>query len=136
MPSDYDPLLAKLIAYGADRAETLARLKRALDELQVTGIRTNAGLFLKILAEDDFRNGMMHTRWLDERLASLLAPRPQETSGGDLEIEAAMIAAALWHASQSSQSSQSGSANTQAESVSRWRDEARREQVSRTPERE
>ena len=57
VPSDYDPLLAKLIAYGADRAETLARLKRALDELQVTGIRTNAGLFLKILAEDDFRNG-------------------------------------------------------------------------------
>ena len=47
VPSDYDPLLAKLIAYGADRAETLARLKRALDELQVTGIRTNAGLFLK-----------------------------------------------------------------------------------------
>jgi acetyl-CoA carboxylase, biotin carboxylase subunit len=130
VPSDYDPLLAKLIAYGADRAETLARLKRALDELQVTGIRTNAELFLKILAENDFRNGAMHTRWLDERLASLLAPRPQETSGGDLGIEAATIAAALWHASQSSP------ANPQTEPVSRWRDEARREQVSRTPERE
>ena len=136
VPSDYDPLLAKLIAYGADRAETLARLKRALDELQVTGIRTNAGLFLKILAEDDFRNGRMHTRWLDERLASLLASHAQDTSGGDLEIEAVMIAAALWHTSQSSQSGHSGPANPPAEPVWRWRDEARREQISRTPERE
>jgi len=133
VPSDYDPLLAKLIAYGADRAETMGRLKRAMDELQVTGIRTNAVLFLKILAENDFGNGAMHTRWLDERLASLLAPHAQETSGGDLEIEAAMIAAALWH---TSQSSQSGPANPQAQPVSRWRDEARREQVSRTPGRE
>jgi acetyl-CoA carboxylase biotin carboxylase subunit len=129
VPSDYDPLLAKLIAYGADRAETLARLHRALEELQVTGIRTNTALFEKILSEDDFRNGTIHTRWLDERLASLLPSRAQETSGDNLEREAAMIGAALWHVAQSS------AANLQAAFVSRWREEARREQVSRTPER-
>ena len=78
----------------------------------------------------------MHTRWLDERLASLLASHAQETSGGDLEIEAAMIAAALWHTSQSSQSGHSALPILQQSPSARWRDEARREQISRAPERE
>jgi len=127
VPSDYDPLLAKLIAWGADRAETLARLKRALEELEVMGIRTNTALFQRILSESDFHNGAIHTRWLDERLAALVAPRAASEAP---EREAAMIAAALWHVGQS------GPANDQcAQPVSRWREEGRREQISRTPDR-
>lgn len=132
MPGDYDPLLAKLIASGASRTEAIARLQRALSEFQITGIRTNTVLFEKILADADFQEGAIHTRWLDERLASLLPARlsdadsPSET----LETKVAMIAAVLWHVSQAK------SANEEpAQSVSRWRDDGRRKQISRTPDR-
>ena len=51
---EYDPLLSKLIAWGNSREETIARLRRALDEYTITGIRTNVGLFRRILAEPEF----------------------------------------------------------------------------------
>jgi acetyl-CoA carboxylase, biotin carboxylase subunit len=132
VPSEYDPLLAKLIAWGADRAETLARLQRALEELEIAGIRTNTALFQKILAAANFQKGAIHTRWLDERLASLLAARaPDADSRGEaLERKVAMIAAALWHVGQAKPGSEHP-----AQSVSRWREDGRREQVSRTPDR-
>jgi len=132
VPGDYDPLLAKLIAWGADRAETLARLTRALDEMEIVGIRTNTALFRRILAEADFQNGAVHTRWLHERLASLLAPREKDADsrGEALEIRVAMIAAALWHAAQAKFASEQP-----AQPASRWRDDGRREQISRIPDR-
>jgi acetyl-CoA carboxylase, biotin carboxylase subunit len=132
VPGDYDPLLAKLIACGADRAETIARLRRALEELQVVGIRSNTALFQKILAEAEFTEGAIHTRWLDERLPSLLDKRVPIAPSGDelLEMEAAMIAAAIW------QAGQSRSSDVQpAQPVSRWREDGRREQISRVLER-
>lgn len=132
VPGDYDPLLAKLISWGADRAETLARLGRALEEFQIAGIRTNTALFQKILAEPSFQKGAIHTRWLDERLPFLLPPRARdaEPAAETLESRVAMIAAALW------QGSQSWPANDHApQPASRWREDGRRDQISRTPDR-
>lgn len=132
VPGEYDPLLAKLIAWGADRGETLARLGRALEELTIAGIRTNTVLFQKILSDPDFKCGAIHTRWLDEHLASLLPARAKDpnAAGGTLETNVAMIAAALWHASQAK------SADAQpAQPISRWREDGRREQISRKPDR-
>ena len=73
VPGDYDPMLGKLIAWGADRTEAVARLRGALQEFDVAGIRTNTRLFLNILQDDEFLRGDIHTRWLDERLGSLVA---------------------------------------------------------------
>jgi acetyl-CoA carboxylase biotin carboxylase subunit len=131
VPGEYDPLLAKLIAWGADRAETLARLERALEEMQIAGIRTNTALSQTILADGDFQNGAIHTRWLDERLVSLLPASAKDGSATDEtpEIKVAMIAAALWHVSQATIAAQ-----TAPQPTSRWRDDARREQISRTPD--
>src|SRR5579863_8221531 len=132
VPGDYDPLLAKLIASGGSRAEVIARLQRALSELEIAGIRTNTVLFEKILADPDFQKGAIHTTWLDERLASLLPARVSDADSASeaLEIKVAMIAAALWHVGQTK------SANEEpAQSVSRWRDDGRREQISRTTDR-
>jgi acetyl/propionyl-CoA carboxylase alpha subunit len=69
VPNDYDPLLAKLIAWGNSREETIARLRRALEESTITGIKTNVGLFRRLLTEPDFLRGDVHTKWLDELLA-------------------------------------------------------------------
>ncbi len=126
VPNEYDPLLSKLIAWGNSREETIARLRRALDEYTVTGIKTNAGLFRRILTEPDFLRGEIHTTWLDQLLTRKKHLAPQE-SGAE---EAATIAAALWQYSQSQKNAAPSSAQVEP---SRWKQEARRDQLDRTP---
>jgi acetyl-CoA carboxylase, biotin carboxylase subunit len=123
VPNDYDPLLSKLIAWGNSREETVARLRRALEEYAITGIKTNAGLFRRILAEPDFLRGEIHTKWLDELLTRGGHP---EAPGESRVEDAAAIAAAVWQAQQASR----GAAMTAtANGESRWKMEGRREQV-------
>jgi acetyl-CoA carboxylase biotin carboxylase subunit len=125
VPVEYDPLLSKLIAWGNSREETIARLRRALDEYTITGIKTNVGLFRRILTEPEFLNGDIHTKWLDELLAR---PRPPVvTPTGETE-QAMAIAAAIWQGS----SSRPDQGEAQ-ERPSRWKMEGRREQLDRTP---
>jgi acetyl-CoA carboxylase biotin carboxylase subunit len=135
VPNDYDPLLSKLIAWGNSREETIARLRRALDEYTITGIRTNAGLFRRILEEPEFLRGEIHTRWLDELLrrprpTSSISPANQGADSNQAR-EAASIAAAVWQANQSA--AQAPAADSNKESVSRWKLEGRRGQLDRTP---
>ena len=68
VPLDYDPLLAKLIGYGPDRRQAIARLARALPEYFVAGIKTNLGLFRRILADETFQSGKIDTEFLDRLL--------------------------------------------------------------------
>ena len=68
VPMDYDPLLAKLIGYGSDRDEAIARLTRALGEYFVGGIKTNLSLFRRILADADFCAAKLDTGFLDRML--------------------------------------------------------------------
>jgi acetyl-CoA carboxylase biotin carboxylase subunit len=132
VPNDYDPLLSKLIAWGNSREETIARLRRALDEYTITGIRTNAGLFRRILEEPEFLRGEIHTRWLDEllRRPRATSSSPQPSAVDDSEVAAA-IAAAVWQANQSV--AQAPAASSDRESASRWKLEGRREQLDRMP---
>jgi acetyl-CoA carboxylase, biotin carboxylase subunit len=130
VPNDYDPMLGKLIAWGSDRNEAIARLKRALAEYYASGIKTNVSLFRRILASEDFVAAAIYTRWLDDFLK-----RPaEELAIDDTARDAALIATALWHRSQAgSKRSSAGPAEPVGESVSRWRGESRREQVAREP---
>ena len=70
----YDPLLAKLVAYGRTRDEALARLRRALDETRVLGVRTNLRFLRWLLAQPAMRDGEMRT----DTLAQLALPPPAE----------------------------------------------------------
>jgi acetyl-CoA carboxylase, biotin carboxylase subunit len=126
VPNDYDPLLSKLIAWGNSREETIARLRRALDEYTVTGIKTNAGLFRRILADPEFLRADIHTTWLDELLRRPNRVEEQQGSAADV----AAIAAAFWHATQSASAANTSSAE---QSASRWKLEGRRKQLDRTP---
>ncbi len=69
VPIDYDPLLAKLVAYGENREQAIQRLQRALTEYFVGGIKTNVSLFRRILKDPDFRAGTLDTGFLDRLLA-------------------------------------------------------------------
>ena len=62
VPLDYDPLLAKLIAYGENREQVIKRLRRALTEYFIGGIKTNISLFRRILQHPDFEAGKRRYR--------------------------------------------------------------------------
>ena len=64
----YDPMLAKLIAFGNDRGSAIARLNRALEECVIDGVRTNLPLLLWIARDAAFRAGETTTSFLDRRL--------------------------------------------------------------------
>src|SRR5277367_538601 len=135
VPNDYDPMLAKLIAWGDDRAEAISRLQRALDEYYASGIKTNISLFRRILATKDFQNGDIYTRWLDDYLRdSPHQAAPPATSTLSRAERAALFAAALWHTSKTAASGSSRPTPNAPES-SRWKADGRREQLDREPSR-
>ena len=70
IPSNYDSLIAKLIVHGADRAECIARLCRALEEFVVDGVDTTLPLHRRILSEPAFREGKYDIHWLEQLLAN------------------------------------------------------------------
>ncbi|WP_194395549.1 acetyl/propionyl/methylcrotonyl-CoA carboxylase subunit alpha [Microbacterium atlanticum] len=63
--ADYDPMIAKVIAHGDDRATALDRLDAALSETVVLGLDTNIGFLRALLAEDEVRSGDMDTGLID-----------------------------------------------------------------------
>ena len=128
VPTEYDPLLGKLIAWGRDRGEAIARLQRALAEYAVTGIKTNAALFRDILSDPEFIRGEMFTRWLDERIPHLRENR-KNTAGRDPAAENAAILAALLH--HLDKNDATNAAAHSAEPLSIWKREARLEQLDR-----
>jgi acetyl-CoA carboxylase biotin carboxylase subunit len=70
VPPFYDSLLAKLIAHGRDRADATARLREALAAFQVEGVATTIGFHRRLIDHPDFVAGRVHTRWVEEELAS------------------------------------------------------------------
>jgi acetyl-CoA/propionyl-CoA carboxylase biotin carboxyl carrier protein len=84
----YDPMLAKVIAHGPDRATALNRLDRALATFDLVGVTTNAAFTRTLLARDDVRAGEQDTGLLERVLADLPTAPPDDL------VPAAMLAAA------------------------------------------
>ena len=87
VPPDYDPMLAKVIAWGTTRDEALGRLDRALSETSVLGVRTNTEYLRALLADPDVRAGRLDTTLIERRLPDLAFRHPDA---------ALLCAAALW----------------------------------------
>ena len=68
VPPHYDSLIAKVVSYGEDRDTALRRMKQALDELVVDGIRTNADLHRKLVRDAGFREGGVNIHYLEQWL--------------------------------------------------------------------
>ncbi|WP_326958028.1 acetyl-CoA carboxylase biotin carboxylase subunit [Amycolatopsis sp. NBC_01286] len=71
--SNYDPMLAKVIAWGPDRAAALHRLDRALADTAVLGVGTNTAFLRGLLADEDVRSGRLDTELVDRRLSTLVS---------------------------------------------------------------
>jgi len=89
VPTDYDPLLAKVIAYGRDRIEAIARMRRALEEMRVSGVPTSLAFHRSALFHQDFVTGRYDTGFI-EHWDARIAP---ELSAG--ATSAAALAAVL-----------------------------------------
>ena len=72
----YDPMLAKMIAYGADRAEAIGKLYRALSGTEVTGVATNRRFLRSIVGHPAFAAGEVDTGFIPRHAADLKAPSP------------------------------------------------------------
>ena len=65
VPTEYDPLLAKVITYGGDRIEAIARMRRALEEMRVSGVPTSLAFHRSALFQQDFITGRYDTSFVE-----------------------------------------------------------------------
>ena len=94
--TEYDPMLAKIIAHGDDRATTLARLRAALARTVVLGPTTNLAFLTRLLDDPDVRAGRLDTGLIERRLDTLTAPAPLPY--GPLAAALALLAEERRHA--------------------------------------
>jgi len=93
IPIEYDPLISKLVVWGTDRAEAIARMRRALGEYEISGVRTNIPFFRRVLEHADFLAGRLDTGFIDRVLAAgLMVAEPL----AEEDERVAMLAAALY----------------------------------------
>jgi acetyl-CoA carboxylase biotin carboxylase subunit len=71
VPSFYDSLLAKICSVGKDRGTAIERMRRALREYEIWGVRTTIPLLRRIMDQHDFVAGKIHTGFIDENIAGL-----------------------------------------------------------------
>jgi acetyl-CoA carboxylase biotin carboxylase subunit len=98
----YDPMISKLAAWGRTRAEAIDRMRRALDEYEVGGIKTTLPFFREVVRDAEFIEGRLDTgfipRFFARRAAARAAGRQDaalESADGIVSRDIAVIAAAL-----------------------------------------
>jgi acetyl-CoA carboxylase biotin carboxylase subunit len=98
IPYYYDPMLAKLICWAADRPAAIQRMKRALHEYVILGVKTNIPFHLQLLDDPRFINGEVHTGFLDSEF-KMIEPAAAEPADGPGETEeiALLVAAVMSH---------------------------------------
>ena len=93
VPLFYDPMISKLAVWGATRPEAIARMKRALGEYHVGGIRTTIPFFLAVLEDEEFCQGETDTGYIARFLERRKANVTQQDGLNDEQIAAAIVAA-------------------------------------------
>jgi len=115
IPIYYDAMIAKLVTFGADRAEAIARMLRAIDEFEITGIETTLGFGRYVLQHPAFVSGHFDTNFIRDHFpAGALAPTgPAEAT--------AKVAAALGALLLSEKKPAPATVETAGAEVSNWR---------------
>jgi acetyl-CoA carboxylase biotin carboxylase subunit len=131
VPIFYDPMISKLVAWAEDRPLAVARMRRALGEYLVTGIKTTLPFFTWLLVQPEFNEGRFHTTYLDEVLTARHGKPFVEVTPEVEEIAA--IAAALQAALSPSTVASEAPANGRAAGAHTWRTQARLEGLRDRP---
>jgi len=134
IPIFYDSMIAKLIVWGESREVAIARLRRALGEYQVRGVRTTLPFFRWLTGQPEFAAAEFHTAWLDGVLASRKGEPFAEVSDADV-FDAVIAAAAHAHYTAHRAAAAPASGDRRASNASQasggWRQAARIESLRR-----
>ncbi|MEO7019137.1 MAG: acetyl-CoA carboxylase biotin carboxylase subunit [Ktedonobacteraceae bacterium] len=138
VPLYYDPLLSKLIVWGQDRSHAIARMRRALDEYHIAGVRTTLPFARWLMDQPryiagDFSTDFIAEEWGDKgRLKEATLVEPEETP---TEIDpaqvAALVGALLMHEHAQDEQARRQPVNEETGESSRWRMAGRMESVRR-----
>jgi acetyl-CoA carboxylase biotin carboxylase subunit len=115
VPLFYDPMISKLVTWGATRDEAIARMKRALGEYQIGGIRTTIPFFLAVLDDEEFARGEIDTGYIARFLER------QKAKPAAQDDDEARIAAAIAAAINFTKQSKTNVAAAPAERASKWK---------------
>jgi acetyl-CoA carboxylase biotin carboxylase subunit len=92
IPMHYDPMISKVITWGRTRAEALDRMRRALYEYKITGVKTSTKFLERIMVNKDFMEGNYDTHFIEKNSEELLTPcANEETLSADMAIIATYI---------------------------------------------
>lgn len=91
IPMYYDPLICKLISWGKTRKESIARMRRALYEYKITGVKTNIKFLERIMDIDDFIQGSYNTNFIEKNGDKLFSPKTCGTECEDMVMIASLI---------------------------------------------
>jgi acetyl-CoA carboxylase biotin carboxylase subunit len=116
VPVEYDPMLAKVSAWGETRGQAIARLLRALREYNLLGVATNIDYLCAILEHPAYQRGETSTRFLQDHLANYQAPAPS-----DDDLFAAIASELVGQDASPAQSRAPGSSNGHDDLYSPWR---------------
>ena len=131
----YDPMLAKLIVWAPDREQAVARMHRALLELTIHGVETSRDFHLRVMEDDDFRQGAIEIQWLERRLPTLVRTTPSPDDIRTAAIAAALLAHADRRGRPTSANGRTGNTNGDSPAaatrpdVDAWKQAARREAI-------
>ncbi len=126
VPTEYDAMLSKLVAYAPDRATAIARLRAALNEYVIGGIQTNLKLLRRLLADEAFCAARIDTGYLD-RLLAADAPRTVAADGSAEGDTMAAAIAAIHSSAAAVAPAMSTTAGSSSSTASAWRLQALRE---------
>ncbi len=120
----YDPMISKLIAWGATREQAIRRMIRALKEYQLGGIKTNIGFLIRVLQHPDFVAGKLTTTFINEHADALFGDRFAHK-------EAAALMALLQHVHEKEHFSAPQSDGNHQPKLSNWKVIGRMKQMRR-----
>lgn len=114
IPMYYDPLISKLIVWGKTREEAIRRMKRALYEYKITGIKTSIKFLERIMQTEAFTKGEYNTHFIDDNLAFLTTRQECDRTCEDLAIITAFV-------DYTSRLNQASAGNISTKEPSRWK---------------
>jgi acetyl-CoA carboxylase, biotin carboxylase subunit len=91
IPLYYDPLISKLICWGKTRDEAIARMKRALYEYKITGVKTSIRLLVRIMDTPDFKEGRYNTHFIEKNRDFLFTMPPINPRVEDVAIMSVFV---------------------------------------------
>ena len=92
IPIHYDPMIAKLITYGATREEAINRMERAIDDYAISGVETTLGFCRYVMGHQTFRSGKYDTHFVRDHFT----PSVLESNDAEEHRAAALVAAHLF----------------------------------------